>query len=255
MICEKCKCEHDGNFGTGRFCSRSCANSRGPRTKEFKKKVSNKLKGNIPWNKDKIIAQVEKRTCPTCNSVFEAKQSSKRIFCKGKCNPNWGGYREGSGRAKTGYYKGIYCGSTYELAWVIYQIDNNLPFNRFEGFIEGNGIKYIPDFIVNNRIIEIKGYESEESVKRKTELAKSKGYAVSVLRKEDLQTEFDWVESNYSFKNLFELYDDYKPKYNYVCNFCGKEFSRESKSKTDVVFCSSHCSGKYRANIKHGTMV
>ena len=42
-----------------------------------------------------------------------------------------GGYRPGSGRAKTGYYKGIYCGSTYELAWVIYQIDNNKDFSRF----------------------------------------------------------------------------------------------------------------------------
>lgn len=26
-----------------------------------------------------------------------------------------GGYRKGSGRSKHGYYKGIYCGSTYEL--------------------------------------------------------------------------------------------------------------------------------------------
>ena len=28
MICEKCKKEHDGTFGSGRFCSRACANSR-----------------------------------------------------------------------------------------------------------------------------------------------------------------------------------------------------------------------------------
>ena len=28
MECEKCKIEHDGSFGSGRFCSRKCANSR-----------------------------------------------------------------------------------------------------------------------------------------------------------------------------------------------------------------------------------
>lgn len=28
MICEKCKKEHDGTFGSGRFCSRACSNSR-----------------------------------------------------------------------------------------------------------------------------------------------------------------------------------------------------------------------------------
>jgi hypothetical protein len=265
MICERCKCEHDGNFGTGRFCSKSCANSRGPRTKEFKKKVSKKLKGNIPWNKDKIIVQDEERTCPTCKGRFKVKKTSKKVYCRGKCNPNWGGYREGSGRAKAGYYKGFYCGSTYELVWAIYQIDHNLPFKRFEGFIEGNNIKYIPDFIVDNTIIEIKGYEDEASVDAKTKLAESKGYSVIVLRKEDLQKEFDWVKKNYSFKNIFELYDDYKPKYTYTCNCCGKNFTRDFKSKTDTVFCSRKCSGKghrgkgnvngYNQYKKNGAMV
>ena len=39
MICEKCGKEHDGTFGSGRFCSRSCANSR-IRTEEIREKVS-----------------------------------------------------------------------------------------------------------------------------------------------------------------------------------------------------------------------
>jgi 5-methylcytosine-specific restriction endonuclease McrA len=28
MLCEKCKSEHDGSFGSGRFCSKVCSNSR-----------------------------------------------------------------------------------------------------------------------------------------------------------------------------------------------------------------------------------
>lgn len=50
MICEKCGKEHDGSFGSGRFCSRACANSR-IRTEEIRQKVSAKLKGQVPKNK------------------------------------------------------------------------------------------------------------------------------------------------------------------------------------------------------------
>lgn len=42
-ICERCGKEHDGSFGTGRFCSRSCANTR-VHSKETKEKTSKTLK-------------------------------------------------------------------------------------------------------------------------------------------------------------------------------------------------------------------
>lgn len=43
-ICEKCKKEHDGKFGSGRFCSRPCSNSH-KRSDESKQKTSLALKG------------------------------------------------------------------------------------------------------------------------------------------------------------------------------------------------------------------
>ena len=68
-----------------------------------------------------------------------------------------GGYREGSGRSKSGYYKGIFCASTYELAWVVYRIDNQLPVERFKGYLEDevSNLKYYPDFFVDGSIVEI----------------------------------------------------------------------------------------------------
>jgi hypothetical protein len=39
MKCKKCGKGHDGSFGSGKFCSRACANSR-IRTEETKKKIS-----------------------------------------------------------------------------------------------------------------------------------------------------------------------------------------------------------------------
>lgn len=42
-ICERCGAKHDGSFGSGRFCSRSCANAR-DHSDETKQKTSNTLK-------------------------------------------------------------------------------------------------------------------------------------------------------------------------------------------------------------------
>lgn len=43
MICEHCGKEHDGSFGSGRFCCRSCANSR-KITQDVREHISNGLK-------------------------------------------------------------------------------------------------------------------------------------------------------------------------------------------------------------------
>ena len=180
----------------------------------------------------------------TCGKPCKHKLIS--LNTKGKC----GGYREGSGRAKTGYFKGIYCGSTYELIWVIYQIDHDIPFERFPSLLEWNGIKYIPDFLQDNKIIELKGFESDESVSKKTAVANHHGYEVVVLRKENLQKEFDWVKENYKYKNVFELYDEYKPKYSYSCSCCGIDFKTDSKKITEDKFCGRVCAGKFRKQVQ-----
>ena len=159
-----------------------------------------------------------------------------------------GGYRQGSGRSKSGYYKGIYCGSTYELCWAIYSLDHNIGFKRFPGLLENNGVKYYPDFLLDDgkTIIETKGYEKQESVDIKTALAESFGYIVRVLRKKDLQYAFDYVEKTYQTKQYYTLYDGYKPKYNYICSHCNNEFSKDRRLETKEKFCNKVCAGKYR---------
>lgn len=156
-----------------------------------------------------------------------------------------GGYREGSGRSKSGYYKGIYCGSTYELCWLIHALDHNIKFTRFEGMLTNGTLKYIPDFLLEDgkTIIELKGYEKQESVDRKTQLAESIGYNVIVLRKDDLHDMFQYVALKYETKKFHTLYDNYKPKFQYIC-VCNSLFSRDKQSKK-AKFCSRKCSMKY----------
>lgn len=197
--CPKCNSTH---LKDGIFCSRSCANSR-QFTIEARLKKSIANKGQIPWNKGRV--KFFNLTCVNCKTSFVAKK--KRDYCTRKCNPNIGGYREGSGRAKTGRYKGIYCGSTWELVWVIYQLDNNIPFTRFPSVLKKDGLTYVPDFLQDGKIIEIKGYENLESVNKKTKLANELGYEVIIARKDDLKHCFDWVKENYKYNCITELYD------------------------------------------------
>ena len=161
-----------------------------------------------------------------------------------------GGYREKSGRSKQGHYKGLYCGSTYELCWAIHALDHGIAFTRFPGQLKKDKLVYFPDFLLADgiTIIEPKGYEKEDTVDKKTALAESLGYKVKVMRKEDLKYAFDYVSEKYNTKNFQSLYDDYKPKYTYVCGFCTKEFSRDNKLKRNCreAFCSKSCAGKKR---------
>ena len=105
MICEKCGKEHDGSFGSGRFCSRACANSR-IKTEETRKKVSLAFQKRsslglhnkpYPRTRDSIERwkesyrknhQKEILTCSWCGSKFEKKRmipKSGRVYCNGHC--------------------------------------------------------------------------------------------------------------------------------------------------------------------------
>lgn len=246
--CPKCENLHKK---PGKFCSRKCANSRGPRSEETKRKISESVKKSPSGfvldrsksHKNKKLGKDVK--CLTCDNVFyRPKCKEYKKYCSSKCNPNIGGYRNNSGRSKSGYYKKIYCGSTYELVWVIYNLDHNIKFKKFEGFIEySGGKKYFPDFFQDDVIIEIKGYHTE-TVDKKTKAAKDKGYNIKLLYKKDLKYCFDWVKNNYSYKKLEELYDGYKPRYKYTCKFCNTKFNTDVKRKKELKYCSQSCAGK-----------
>lgn len=234
-----------------KFCNTSCAasfnNKNRKMSSETKNKISNKLKGNIPQNKGNC-SKID-RKCLICDSIFMVYANGAKIYCSRKCNPKLGGYREGAGYSKSGYYKGIYYGSTYELVWGIYRIDHGLTVKRFDGYIEENGKKYFPDFDVDGKIIEIKGRHTKE-VDIKTNMAIDAGYQIEVKYKKDLQKEFEWVKKNYTYKEIYELYDGYNPKYEYVCDTCGEKYtSNKIKTRKTYMVCSRKCNRPLKSGL------
>lgn len=127
-----------------------------------------------------------------------------------KISKNGGGLRAGSGRGHGGWYKGYYCYSTYELVYVIYNLDHNIKFERCPTSIyytysyKNKKYKYYPDFILpDNSLVEIKGYHSEQV---DLKIAAVKDRPITVLYKNDMLYMFEYVKSNYKVEKLEDLY-------------------------------------------------
>ena len=87
MICENCEKEHDGSYGSGRFCSKSCKmsycgkkNTKHPSGLELKNR---KGFGGKPKDGGWI--------CPKCNLIFRTRKELRKhnINTNHKNNQNW----------------------------------------------------------------------------------------------------------------------------------------------------------------------
>lgn len=182
-------------------------------------------KGKPAWNKG-LTKETDERVNKTSQTLHNRYEAGViKIWCDGltkdtderiakyvkklKDNPDCGGYREKSGYGKSGTYKGIFCNSTWELAYLLYCIDNNYDIKRCTKYYTYLGEnneehKYYPDFIVNNEeIVEIKGYISD-SWKMKLPIVEKEH--IKVLYKDDMQPILEYVINTYG-EDFYKLYD------------------------------------------------
>lgn len=87
MKCENCEVEHEGTYGSGRFCSNKCARGFSTKNKRslINEKVSLKLKGSIPPNKgisNYILIDI---ICPNCQTIFKQKNHKQKL-CSQICH-------------------------------------------------------------------------------------------------------------------------------------------------------------------------
>jgi hypothetical protein len=182
-----------------------------------KKRLAELAKNNSKfcgWNRKEKI----KKECETCKKEFEVIPSLKdRNCCSRQCKNEWikktdylknkglGGYRINSGTSKRGWYKGYFCGSSWELAWVIYNLEHDIQFKRntdsFEYTYNGTIKKYYPDFKIDDVYIEIKGYHSKQFDAKQLQFP----YKLKVLHKSELKEILKYVKDKYG-KNFTYLY-------------------------------------------------
>lgn len=241
-----------------RFCSRICANSH-IQTKEQNERRRIKLSGIKSSSYIDGRTKIE-RFCLSCGSKI--KWNSRLGYCNKcyrstyeyKCSLSEslqgkvGGYRHGSGRGKKGWYKGYFCDSSWELAFVIYCLENGVKITRnYKGFeykFEEKISKYYPDFIMEDgSFIEIKGYMDSKNLEKINQFNFG---ILKIIGKKDIKLYIDYVKKKYG-NNFISLYEGYKPRYKHICEFCGKEYEND---KEEGVFCSRSCTGKFRVKYK-----
>jgi hypothetical protein len=173
MKCEYCKKNHEGIYGSGRFCSSKCAKgfSSKEKRKEINEKVKNKLSKNFCKKCGKKVHQRNKDHTQLCRKCLYSDLGYKEKISKstkGKC----GGFRKNSGRGKQSWYESYFAGKVYlqsswELKYAKYLDENNINWSRptkgFKYLEEKKERHYIPDFylIEQDLYIEIKGYKTK----------------------------------------------------------------------------------------------
>lgn len=165
-------------------------------------------------------------TCETDERIKEQTEKLKNAYETGTLAPSWtgrkhteeqkrkiglfGGYRKGSGRGKKGWYKGYFCDSSWELAYVIYNLEHGIQFERnkkkFTYTFNGKEYHYLPDFIVDGKYVEIKGYWCEQWEAKYSQFPKNE--TLQVLTKNEIQPYLNYVIDKHG-KDFISLYEKY----------------------------------------------
>ena len=235
--CEKCGKVMTEKWGSGRFCSHSCANSR-PKDEAERARIGKAVSASEKFHENNSkkqhyyeharlmrIEQYNKNpnTCEVCGAILDYNKRDCKTCCdqcknelhrqfrnsyiaeNGIVEFNKKGY-------KYGWYKGYHCDSSWELAFVMYHLDNNITIERnnktyFEYIFENSIHRFFPDFIVDGTFIEIKGMESEQCDCKVRDIPD--GIKFKILYCKDMKPYLEYAENTYG-KEFYNLYDKNK---------------------------------------------
>ena len=212
-------------FNTGRGCCSSSVNS----CSEMKRKNRDTHKGKLPLWKNGHPRGYSGKKAWNCGKTFESlygidraikmrhdisrlnlgrfyTQEQKEWMSRNAKRKGLGGYRKGGGRGKHGWYKGIWCDSSWELAWVMFHLDHGIQFernrDRFEYQWEGKTFRYLPDFkMADGTLIEVKAWLDD---KGRAKLAACPG--IVVLMKNEMAPFLKYALEKYG-KDFVKLYE------------------------------------------------
>ena len=230
--CEYCGKEHDGSYGSGRFCSDHC------------RRVYSGKRVNINGNqKCNFVASKENNgrkpygtwKCERCNLIFKTRAQlfdhnhevhpvpKGQIWNKGltsetdnrikKIVDSYMKLHKNFKSQYCGFYNGIKFEMSYELAWIIWNIDHNISFKRcdksfvyFDTQLKKNRY-YYPDFeLLDGTIVEIKGYVSQNAIDKKYAMENIyKNIKYQFLTKSDIQHCIDYCIKKYGKNYLYVI--------------------------------------------------
>ena len=195
-----------------KFCSKLCKNDNSLRNHErlCAKNPDRRLSciGNLSnqgWSKG-LTKETDSRI---------AKQSKAlAIFYAEHPEAITGGIVPGSAkRCKYGTYKGFYCDSAWELAFVVYHLDHGINIIRnveaFSYLFESKEHKYYPDFKVADIYYEVKGICTERDLLKFDAFPHKESF--QVIDKKAIKPYLQYMYTTYGKDFAEKLYDRSKP--------------------------------------------
>ena len=139
-------------------------------TDEYKQKLSNAIKG---------------KSSGKCKDPIKEEERKRKISESMKGNINWT-FNKTRGNSKKGWYNGIFCDSTWELAFVVYYKEHNLFIERckesFKYNYNNEEHKYFPDFVTDNGIVEIKGRKNKKAIEKEKQFPNIKVIDANLIK-------------------------------------------------------------------------
>lgn len=160
---------------------------------EFKKAVSDSIKG---------------KHFGKCKDPKKEAARKQKISVALKGNTNWMHNKtRGKYIFKKGIYKGLQCDSSWELAFAVYHIEHEKHIERYKGYyeyvIDGEIHRYIPDFITDDGIFEIKGRKDKKSLEKEKQFPE-----ITIIDKNSITKYLDYVIEKYGKEFYDVLYED-----------------------------------------------
>jgi hypothetical protein len=206
------------------FCSSSCSATYSNKTRvlspEAKSNISEAAKQNA-WRlqsytearkeKQPPYSKIYQKVCATCGLNFSSRWKTT-LTCSSECRSTRHAlfnHKQNKTFGKCGYFAGLWCASTWELAFVIYSIDQGSMVSRcpdhFEYEYNGKIKRYFPDFTIDGIIYEIKGQMTDD-VPIKTNAVINAGRLINVLTKPNITPMLKYVKTKYGVTDLTTLY-------------------------------------------------
>lgn len=173
---------------------------------ELDKYLQNGWELGIPKiHKDKLSKALKGKSTGISKDPIKEVERRQKISNSMKGNKNWT-FNKRRGNSKKGYFNNIFCDSTWELAFVVFHIENNLNIKRcslrLKYFFDNNEHIYIPDFETDEGIIEIKGRKNKKALEKEKQFPN-----IKVIDKDGIKPYLDYVINKYGnefWKILYE---------------------------------------------------
>ncbi len=212
------KLTHDGL--TCQFCGKECKNRNSLCNHERMCRLNPNRQQSVGFDKfniDRAIGKVSSWNKGLTKYEHDGiRKQSESLSIWIQNNPDvYGGFRFNTAKkCKYGRYKGYYCDSSWELAFLIYNLDHNNSIQRctesFEYLLNNRTHKFHPDFKIDTTYYEIKGRYKDADYEKIKQFPSE--LSLVVIDKNSIEPYLKYCKVTYG-KDFAKLYDRAYPSW------------------------------------------